>query len=602
MFTQVLKRFRHPNIVALYGYNITAQENCQFLVYEYLVNGALSGFLMDDQGRSRLPAHIRISIMFQVGRAVNFLHTGACDNLEIFHRDIKSGNICLTQDFTAKLIDCGMSTFAPKDKNVSHGKSVTSTIRKAAGASYFGTPGYICPNYLRRSGRVPFTAKCDVYSLGVVFAELIVGCLQDGQSSRNGQDFDDFYNRYVVDDFGGKVENGLEQLIGDADPLVEWNASSLKLLCELTLTCMAPNPVPRPTTHDLITMMGEISKTDFQGSISSKVYPSESDDKLPVKSLEDSTTSSCVLCHETVVDSILCSKMHAMCVPCVEQGIQNYIVGSGDELCCEIVGCNAPFMDDFLHGKISQLTFKEYVTERGRKKYLEQKFKALEVLLSKNQMEVVSSLNEIKSVTQRSLRALAYLATESVKKCPTLIWMVPAEPIVGRSPQDLVNWATNALHRRYHVYFVCQHSFVPVDIEPKIILKVPRCWMVQVAPVLRLTIFAMKAALSAMGPLPFPIPDILPKEQLLMNEQLVNSFLDDTTAKLLEAFESTCSMAMDIPHIECSNLMRLTGPAYDAIEQKALKEKRIAWTNHMEPVRGFHGQLIWVKKKYKDLY
>ena len=93
----------------MYGYNVLVKHNNQFLVYEYLSNGSLATFWKDEKCRTRLPSNVRLSIMFQLARSVHFLHTGGCDNLAVLHRDIKSGNICLTQDYTAKLIDCGYS-------------------------------------------------------------------------------------------------------------------------------------------------------------------------------------------------------------------------------------------------------------------------------------------------------------------------------------------------------------------------------------------------------------------------------------------------------------------------------------------------------------
>jgi Protein kinase domain len=499
--------------------------------------------------------------MFQVARAVRFLHTGGCDNLKIFHRDIKSGNICLTQDYTAKLIDCGMSKFVPEDEKVSHGESVTPTILNSSGATVFGTPGYICPNYQRRFGRVSFTAACDVYSMGVTFTGLIVGCLQDGQSSRSGQDFDDYYNRYVVDEFGEKVDDGINKLIGDADPVAEWNASTLNPLCELTYQCMAPSPMRRPTTQRLIQKLGGISQTDFRGTIVRHDDPPQTN-----VSVNPMTSAWCVLCHESVAVSITCSDKHTICIPCIEQQIQDHIGRSGDDVLCGIVGCNAPLKDDSLCGKISTFTFTEYVRERERQKGLDNILK----VLGKNHQQVMMSLSEIRSVAQRTLKGLAYLATENGKKCPTLVWIVPAERIDGRSARDWVKWARRATtHRRYNVYFVCQHSFTAFDLEPKMEIDVPRSWIVQAAPVLRLSIFAIKAALSALGPLPFPVPDFLPKEQIAMAEELVNSFLDDTTTKLCTAFESACTSGVDLPQSESSQLMTLTGPAYEGIAEKA---------------------------------
>jgi Protein kinase domain len=598
---KVLKRFRHPNIVALYGFNITIYEKSQCLVYEYVANGALNGFLMDEQGRTRLPSHVRISIMFQVARAVNFLHTGGCDNLKIFHRDIKSGNICLTQDYTAKLIDCGMSKFVPDDTNVSHEESVTPTMLKSSGAAVFGTPGYICPDYAQ--GDVPYTTACDVYSMGIVFAEMIVGCLQGGQSSRSGQNFGNFYRRYINDKYHEKVENGLEILLNDGDPAAEWSQHVLQPLCELVLQCLAASPFRRPTTNGLVQKLGLISKTDFRGADSGMETPGSNDEVRQIGSKELLNRTYCILCHESVTDNISCPKMHATCVPCMEHRIQESIGRSGDGVCCGIVGCNTPFTDDSVYGKISPSMYKEYVTERGRQKDLDQILKALDGMLTKKHMEVMTSLKDIQSLGQRSLKGLAYLATESIKKCPTLVWIVPAERTVGRSHRDWIKWAKNSTtHRRYHVYFVCQHSFCAVDVEPRIEIDVPRSWMVQAAPVLRLSMFAIRAALAVAGPLPFPFPDILPKEQMILNEEFVNSFLDDEATKLLNAFESACTRGIDLPQSESSKLATLTGPAYDGIVEKATKLKRTHWKQQMVPVMNQDGSLIWIKNEYKDLY
>ncbi|KAI2491914.1 serine/threonine kinase [Fragilaria crotonensis] len=99
-----LKTFRHPNIIVLYGYSLTANSTQQCLVYEYAANGSLAGFFTDDGKRARLSADTRLSIMFKLTRAVHFLHTGGCkvdgEGWKVFHCDIKSANICLADDFT----------------------------------------------------------------------------------------------------------------------------------------------------------------------------------------------------------------------------------------------------------------------------------------------------------------------------------------------------------------------------------------------------------------------------------------------------------------------------------------------------------------------
>lgn len=232
---------------------------------------------------------------------------------------------------------------------------------------------------------------------------------------------------------------------------------------------------------------------------------------------------------------------------------------------------------------------------------LHQRFQSLEGKLDKNHMEAMEFMKGIKSSVQQSLRGLAYLATESVKKCPTLVWMVPVDPRIGRTPKAWVKWAKRATSRRYYVYFVCQHSFTEVDLEPRIEIEVPRAWMVQVAPILRLSLFAIRAALYVSSSLPFPVPHLLRKDQISLYDHFINSFLDDTTMKLLEQFELACNNGNQLSQRQGSRLLTLTGPAYEAIEKKATEVERMHWKKHMEAVF-YHGSLIWVKKEYTHVY
>jgi len=180
---QALKRFRHPNIVVLYGYNVQLQAYDNFLVYEYASRGSLDKYLRDDDGRALLSgAHRRLDILYRIVQAVHFLHTGGCDGFKVMHRDLKPGNVCLTGNFSPKLIDCGVAKFVTIKLDGEAG-GVDTTILESSHGTKFGTPLYMCPAYSH--GEIDdYSEACDVYSIGVIMVEMVVGCLQGGASSR----------------------------------------------------------------------------------------------------------------------------------------------------------------------------------------------------------------------------------------------------------------------------------------------------------------------------------------------------------------------------------------------------------------------------------
>ncbi|CAN6242082.1 unnamed protein product [Urochloa humidicola] len=161
-FTEIelLSRLHHRNLVPLLGY--CDEEDEQMLVYEFMSNGTLREHL-SVRAEDPLDFPTRLRIALGSSRGILYLHTEA--DPPIFHRDIKATNILLDSKWVAKVADFGLSRLAPVPEIEGSAPGHVSTVVK-------GTPGYLDPEYFLTH---KLTDKSDVYSLGVVFLELLTG-------------------------------------------------------------------------------------------------------------------------------------------------------------------------------------------------------------------------------------------------------------------------------------------------------------------------------------------------------------------------------------------------------------------------------------------
>ncbi|PPD96809.1 hypothetical protein GOBAR_DD06163 [Gossypium barbadense] len=156
-----LSRLHHKHLVRLVGY--CDEKDQRLLVYEYTKNGAVHDHLHDKNNVVKTSSLInswkmRIKIALDAARGIKYLHKYAVP--PIIHRDIKSSNILLDMNWTARVSDFRHSLMDPEsDQNYKPMKAV-------------GTVGYIDPEYY---GLNVLTTKSDVYGLGVVMLELLTG-------------------------------------------------------------------------------------------------------------------------------------------------------------------------------------------------------------------------------------------------------------------------------------------------------------------------------------------------------------------------------------------------------------------------------------------
>jgi hypothetical protein len=139
---------QHPNIITIYDFGET--EGYLYIAMEYVEGADLSEVMARHEP---LPVPGKIDIMVDVLQALDYAH-----NRRVVHRDVKPGNIRVSVDGRAKLMDFGIARLEKSDLTKS--------------GIMIGTPDYMAPEQVTGGEIGPPT---DVFAVGVVLFELLTG-------------------------------------------------------------------------------------------------------------------------------------------------------------------------------------------------------------------------------------------------------------------------------------------------------------------------------------------------------------------------------------------------------------------------------------------
>ncbi|KAK9062966.1 hypothetical protein SSX86_016836 [Deinandra increscens subsp. villosa] len=150
----MLSSYKHGNLVSLIGFSEEGDE--KIIVYEHEVRGSLDKYLASD-----LTWVQRLQICLGAARGLNYLHHGVGLGHRVLHRDIKSSNILLDENWEAKVSDFGLAKIGPTNQEFTFLATTPA-----------GTFGYVDPVYISTG---ILTKESDVYSFGVVLFEVLCG-------------------------------------------------------------------------------------------------------------------------------------------------------------------------------------------------------------------------------------------------------------------------------------------------------------------------------------------------------------------------------------------------------------------------------------------
>ncbi|KAL6215047.1 hypothetical protein ACLB2K_014478 [Fragaria x ananassa] len=227
---EIITTLNHKNIISLLGFCF--EDNNLLLVYDFLPRGSLEENL---HGSKKDPNAFgwneRYKVAVGVAEALEYLHSGSAQ--PVIHRDVKSSNILLSDDFEPQLSDFGLAKWASTSS--SH---ITCT-------DVAGTFGYLAPEYFMY-GKV--NDKIDVYAFGVVLLELLSGRKPISSDYSKGNESLVMWAKPILN--SGKVSQLLDPSMGN-----KYDQGQVERMVLAATLCIRHAPRARPQMSFVVKLL-----------------------------------------------------------------------------------------------------------------------------------------------------------------------------------------------------------------------------------------------------------------------------------------------------------------------------------------------------------
>lgn len=536
----------------LYGYALSeSSRKAHYLIYELAEKGSLDQFWNSELGHERLSYFSRrAQIALDAFIGLRFMHVGNRYVKPSFHRDIKSANIVLKKDMTAQLIDCGLATFVQEQRS-----SSTTTLMSTG---VMGTRGYVCPKYC--TGSMSYDASCDIFSFGVVLAELWSGQLQNHRDA-NGR-FYNFFEEYIDDDDDEprNMQNDLDKALGFG--VSEELPDYMYDYKDLALDCMARSPEKRPTGDEVMNRLEKVwqeckQEVDDEASVYEEDRTIADEDAFT-----ESLQSVANLGGSGAVDSSACR----LC--------RTYATEVGYEECPLCLALQQ-----------QRLRIAAAVSSKLDAKSTAPSDRTFHAMRAENR-----SLQNIRQEQKdSSLPVLSRLDLRLNNSIPRLFIVTPADLKHGwKHPKT---WLRRPVPTKYHLYFICGHTYQAM--KPPVKFTASGVWMDKIALALGTSLtllqlaarkgFEMNMYLGGSGSAALTVGPTELSEMLTE----VKHILDEGD------YFDVLGRIRSGTRLSDKDIAALNGETYELIAERAREER--GWRTVMAPVRkGFESNILWV--------